>query len=488
MDLLYRDAQAISTEEGVQTSPVGNDAVNVCDLPKAPVNGLAVSLERKRLQFYTVLLLADVALLLGAFLLASVIYHGLTLQNVGIKTGLLPAYLLLPIYLTVALYNGTYSRDGLSRPTRASLRMYAAMILSAAILNVIAFLAKSNAEFSRVIFVTGTLSAAIAMTLLRLAFSRWMVRHWGPNPINQLVIHAGGPKFTLPYAYHIDADEHGLSTDMDNPAQLDRLAKYLCNMDEIIVSCADEHRLAWAHVMKSTGRHAEIISEFTREIGALGVVHHPTVNVSSLLVSTGALRLRDRALKRIFDVSIASAALIVLSPLMLAVALAIKLQDNGPVFFKQRRMGRGNQFFNIYKFRSMKGGDADGTRSASKDDVRVTPLGRLIRKTSIDELPQLLNVIKGDMSLVGPRPHALGSRAGDKLFWNIDRKYWQRHNLRPGITGLAQVRGFRGATDHEKDLSNRLAADLEYLEGWSLWHDIRILFATVTVLIHHRAF
>jgi len=136
----------------------------------------------------------------------------------------------------------------------------------------------------------------------------------------------------------------------------------------------------------------------------------------------------------------------------------------------------------------MREADADGNRSASKDDDRITPIGRLIRRTSIDELPQLINVLKGDMSLVGPRPHALGSKAGDKLFWQVDRKYWQRHGLRPGITGLAQVRGYRGATDREADLTNRLKSDLEYIKDWSLWRDIKILFATLKVLVHDRAF
>ena len=126
--------------------------------------------------------------------------------------------------------------------------------------------------------------------------------------------------------------------------------------------------------------------------------------------------------------------------------------------------------------------------STSRDDDRVTRVGRLIRRTSIDELPQLINVLKGEMAIVGPRPHALGSQAGDKLFWEVDGRYWERHALKPGLTGLAQVRGLRGATDREEDLSARLEADLEYLDGWSLWRDLRIVFSTIRVLSHDRAF
>ena len=119
---------------------------------------------------------------------------------------------------------------------------------------------------------------------------------------------------------------------------------------------------------------------------------------------------------------------------------------------------------------------------------RVTRVGAFLRKSSIDELPQLFNVLKGDMSLVGPRPHAIGSLAGNKLFWEVDQRYWHRHSLRPGLTGLAQIRGLRGATDHESDLSSRLQSDLEYLVGWTIFRDVRILFATVGVLVHDRAF
>jgi lipopolysaccharide/colanic/teichoic acid biosynthesis glycosyltransferase len=156
----------------------------------------------------------------------------------------------------------------------------------------------------------------------------------------------------------------------------------------------------------------------------------------------------------------------------------------------QKRTGRGNRFFPIFKFRSMRVEklDASGNRSASKDDDRITRIGRFIRRTSIDELPQLFNVLRGEMSIVGPRPHAIGSLAGDKLFWEVDHRYWLRHSLKPGLTGLAQVRGFRGATDTESDLADRLQADLEYLDGWTIWRDLKIIVNTVRVLVHDRAF
>ena len=190
------------------------------------------------------------------------------------------------------------------------------------------------------------------------------------------------------------------------------------------------------------------------------------------------------------DVLTAGCALLFLLPLLLTVALLIRIEDGGPVFFRQQRQGRNNRLFWIYKFRSMSALKLDqaGTRSASRDDDRITRIGRIIRRTSIDELPQLINVLRGDMSVVGPRPHAIGSLAGNKRFWEVDPRYLLRHSLKPGLTGLAQVRGLRGATDTETDLTHRLQADLEYLDGWTVLRDLKIILGTIRVLVHDKAF
>ena len=420
MDLSHSEAQATAAgNEGA--ADVAFDTADVATprkLPIAPVDGLAGSLERKRLQLYLVLMLADIAILFGSFVAAVAIYYGNSLTLPLVQSGVLPAFLMLPVYLTVALYNGTYSQAALTDTKSACGKMYAALLIAAALVNFIAFFAKMNAEFSRVIFVASILGSAILMTAFRTVILVWITKHWGPKAINQLVIHAGGPQFRLPFAYHIDAATHGLIPDMDDPARLDRLAKYLRNMDEVIISCDEQSRFLWAEMLKGSGRHGEIVSEFSRKIGALGVIHHDDADVSALLVSTGHLGLRSRVLKRLFDVSLSTAALLALSPVLLVVALAIKLQDGGPVFFLQRRVGRGNQFFNIYKFRSMREADARGERSAAKDDDRVTPVGRFIRRTSIDELPQLFNVVVGDMS----HPCSI-IRSEARRFWQ-SRLFW----------------------------------------------------------------
>ncbi|TIX48990.1 sugar transferase [Alteraurantiacibacter aquimixticola] len=453
-------------------------------IPNPPRNGLAMPLERRRLRLHVMQMLLDGLVLLVSFWLIRELY-----PRAG-RDAMLAVYLLLPMFHTIAFYNSTYSRDGLTDWKMAAGRALSALLVSAILLNFVAFFAKFNAEFSRVVFVGGMILSGMVMVAVRYLAARAIRHAWGPSATNRLLIEAGGPKVAIPHLYRVDARDHGLRPDIADPAALDRLSRYLRNMDQVIVSCQPEQRIAWSEVLKGSGIHGEVISEYAQQIGALGIRHYLDTGMASLIVSTGQLGIRARIMKRCFDLALTLPALAVLSLPMLLVALAIKLEDGGPVFFLQRRMGRGNTFFDIIKFRSMSvaKSDPDGGVSASQDDARVTRVGNFIRRTSIDELPQLINVVRGDMSLVGPRPHALGSLAGGKTFWQVDRKYWQRHSLRPGITGLAQVRGYRGATDTERDLVDRLHSDMEYMSRWSLWRDVHILASTLRVLVHHRAF
>lgn len=453
-------------------------------VPRAPASGLAISLERARLRLYLIQMALDVVLLLGSFFAAGAIYFG----GVVPRQPFLAAQLMLPLYLTIALHNSTYSLGSLTNWRTAVWKMIAAMFIAAALLNFLAFFVKLNTFFSRVMFVGGFVGAIAVMTATRYAIGRWVARTWGPNPINILQIDAGGPMLRIPHAVRVDAQEHDLRPVLDDPHALDRLARYFRNMDQVVVNCPLEQRAAWAQVLKGSGVHGEVTSHVEPAIGALGLEHRG--ELVTLLVSTGPLGMRARASKRLFDIGVSLLGLIVLAPVLLGAAVCILLEDGGPVLFRQRRLGRGNRFFDIYKLRTMTvaSSDAEGHRSTGRSDDRITRVGGFLRRTSIDELPQLINVLKGEMSIVGPRPHALGSQAGDKLFWQVDHRYWQRHSLRPGITGLAQVRGLRGATDTETDLSSRLQADLEYLAGWSIVRDVQIIFATFRVLRHERAF
>jgi Undecaprenyl-phosphate glucose phosphotransferase len=190
-------------------------------------------------------------------------------------------------------------------------------------------------------------------------------------------------------------------------------------------------------------------------------------------------------LKTLEDYVLAGAALIVISPILLAIAAAIKLDSPGPVFFKQRRLGFNNQEFQIYKFRSMYHREIPEhvVRQASKDDPRITRVGRIIRKTSLDELPQLFNVLNGTMSLVGPRPHAISHNAE---YGRQIRGYFARHKVKPGITGWAQVNGLRGETETLDKMEARIRYDVYYADNWSLFFDIRILVQTVLVVLFQK--
>lgn len=447
---------------------------------------LTPSLERRRLRAYVLILAADGVVLNLCFALAALLWEGWF----GEPRAMLAAQAMLPLFFTIALYNNTYGVTALGNWLYASRNALIALGLSAALINFLGFYTKTNQDFSRAAVTLGLLFTAIGLVTLRRVMAMVIQYRWGGRVTNRLVIDDGGSGFFDDTADRITAADFGLDPGSHDPFMLDRLGKLLRNQDQVVVSCPRERRGDWAFLLKSAGVYGEIVSEPAHELGALGVHRYDELDRTTLVVATGPLGLRNRIMKRVFDLAVAGGALLALSPVLIVVAVLIKLEDGGPVLFVQRRLGRGNQFFDMFKFRSMRQEKLDhhGEQSTARDDDRITRMGAFIRRTSIDELPQLLNVFQGDMSIVGPRPHALGSRANDKYFWEVDRMYWQRHCLKPGLTGLAQVRGHRGATELEKDLTDRLQSDLEYIAGWSLRRDIGIVLRTVRVLTHENAY
>jgi len=209
----------------------------------------------------------------------------------------------------------------------------------------------------------------------------------------------------------------------------------------------------------------------------------PVLNVFKKPLSEGKL-----LVKRIEDVTIAVTLLILLSPVMLGTAALIKLTSRGPVWFRQMRFGLNNELISVWKFRTMYIEDCTDVieNQTLRNDPRVTSIGRLLRKTSIDELPQLINVLQGRMSVVGPRPHAVGTRAGSVLFEDAVREYLARHRVKPGVTGWAQVNGWRGETDTLEKIQGRVDCDLYYIENWSLLFDIKIVLMTAVVIVRGR--
>lgn len=192
--------------------------------------------------------------------------------------------------------------------------------------------------------------------------------------------------------------------------------------------------------------------------------------------------------KWLFDKVVGITALIALAPVMALVALAVKLDSRGPVLFRQKRYGFNNELIEVFKFRSMYTDrcDAAAAKLVTKDDPRVTRVGKIIRKTSLDELPQLFNVVLGDLSLVGPRPHALQAKAGTQLYDEVVDGYFARHKVKPGITGWAQINGWRGETDTEEKIKKRVEHDLYYIENWSVFFDLYILLKTPASLLKNE--
>jgi exopolysaccharide biosynthesis polyprenyl glycosylphosphotransferase len=211
---------------------------------------------------------------------------------------------------------------------------------------------------------------------------------------------------------------------------------------------------------------------------------YPTFGVPAG-IREGSICPRHSRLKQLTDIVGAGFGFFVLVPFLALIALAIILESRGPVFFRQRRSGLDGRIFTIYKFRTMNViEDGADVMHATRDDNRVTWVGRILRRTSIDELPQLINVLKGEMSLVGPRPHAV---AHDLYYAKLVPGYQLRFHAKPGITGLAQISGFRGEVHDIQHMQARVAHDLEYIENWSLAADASILFLTVTTAPFHRS-
>lgn len=226
------------------------------------------------------------------------------------------------------------------------------------------------------------------------------------------------------------------------------------------------------------------------DIFSLRLINHSVREIAGipvLTLSETPLTGISKLAKSIEDKVLSFLILVLISPLFLVLAIAIKMDSSGPVFFRQNRTGWNGKAFNIWKFRSMYTTDnaEKDLRQAEKNDSRVTKVGAFIRKTSLDELPQLINVLTGDMSLVGPRPHAVQH---DKVFSERVDDYYARNNIKPGMTGLAQVRGFRGETRDIEQMTRRIESDIEYINNWSVWLDLSILIRTVRVFNDSNAY
>jgi lipopolysaccharide/colanic/teichoic acid biosynthesis glycosyltransferase len=438
-----------------------------------------------RAQLYVCYLLVDLAMVGLAVVAASALRLGLA---GGADLARSTLILVLPLYLLIAFNVGAFQIRTLTSTAFSLQRALVAYMGALTTTVLLLFFLKASEDYSRLafalLFVVGLAFVAVGRVATRLLARRLL-----NDRVETTVRIMDGPNSKAVDAdVVLDAAAHRLSPDVFDPAALDRLGWYVKGADRVVVDCPPHRRADWAGTLKGLGVGAEIVTPELDAVGAIGT--GLSDGRATVIVGRGPLGTRDRILKRAFDLALVLATAPLTLPLCLTVAVAIRIDSPGPVLFAQVRVGRGNRQFRMLKFRSMRHDRSDGSGAVStlRADDRVTRVGRFIRAASLDELPQLWNVLRGEMSVVGPRPHALASTAESSLFWEIDARYWQRHAAKPGLTGLAQIRGFRGATEHTGAVLDRVQSDLEYLAEWSIWRDLRIIFWTLRVLVHPNAY
>lgn len=401
---------------------------------------------------------------------------------------------------------GMYRFARIIEPGRQVPRIVAASSLLFLIFLAFGFILKISAEYSRLWAFSWLAVGMVAVVANRFAVA-YLVRRWAARGhIRRRIVIYGGERQGERLIRHIEKlDEPwnqivGVFDDRQS-----RIGEAVCGypvlgrLDDLVGWCrhnpADEILLAlpWSADLR--------LLEITRELAAL------PVNIRLSPEMAGARLAQQRTshqfgipmlnlmekpmsgwgavIKRILDLVLGSIFTLLCLPLLLMAALAIKLESTGPVFFRQQRYGFNHQLIEVFKFRTMyvDRQDTHAEQLTQRNDPRVTRVGAWLRRFSIDELPQLLNVLRGDMSVVGPRPHALRAKAAGKLYEDVVDEYAVRHKVKPGITGWAQVNGWRGSTDREEDIIGRVEHDLYYIDNWSVLFDLNIILRTTWVVL-----
>ena len=411
--------------------------------------------------------------------------------------------------VAVAIFNelGLYKLEALTAPLKQMPRLIVGWTMALGVLIVGVFLLKIGPEFSRVWlvvwFLSGLLMLVVERFILTLVTRKWIKQ----GRLNRRAVIYGGGVECEKLLASLEAD---LASDI-------RICGIFDDRGEARVGplVSGYPKLGRLNDLIEFGRKTRVdlviltlpmaaemrIMELLRLLWVMPVDIRLAANATTLRFRPRAysfvgqvplLDLCDKPLtdwstviKGAFDKIAGFTALALLAPVMAAVAIAIKYDSKGPVLFRQKRYGFNNELIEVYKFRSMfvDLSDANASQLVSRGDPRVTKVGRFIRKTSLDELPQLLNVLNGTLSLVGPRPHALQAKADNRLYNDVVDGYFARHKVKPGITGWAQINGWRGETDTEAKIQKRVEHDLYYIDNWSVFLDVYILLRTPFALI-----
>ncbi|RKS27974.1 putative colanic acid biosynthesis UDP-glucose lipid carrier transferase [Pseudomonas sp. WPR_5_2] len=395
----------------------------------------------------------------------------------------------IPIYSTMQVY---HKRFGLLAGLG---HLLAAWLILLAVLMAIAFVTQTSVRFSRQVIIVWAVAGFLAQAVIFLPL-HWFARRYMRKVCNaRRSVIIGTCPTAAELARKLTQPEHArvlgfiATDDVDGPApsvlpllgRISEIRDILAQMEirrVYIVLPMAQAAIIEALYIDLLDMNVDVV--WIPDLGSMVLLNQsiseiermPAIYLNESLISShpGSLLCKD-----LFERSLAAISIVVLSPLLLGVAIAIKLTSPGPVLFKQNRHGHDAEIITVWKFRSMRVHDDQQVRQATRDDDRVTPLGRFLRRTSIDELPQLFNVLFGQMALVGPRPHAVTHNV---YYTGKVRAYMARHRLKPGITGLAQITGHRGETETLEKMQLRVAQDLNYINQWSLWLDIKILAKT----------
>jgi putative colanic acid biosynthesis UDP-glucose lipid carrier transferase len=405
-----------------------------------------------------------------------------------------PIALLLAFLLAIILLplTGAYRHPHCCHPVRGVVAAAPGLLLVFASLLAIAMLTKSTAEFSRLWMLGWVILSVPGLSVWRLFASTL------PTSASRRILMLGTGPLACATVSHLQSRQPqnqviGMLALPGEPetAGLRLPATFLGHFTELdeLLNGADSHvDELWLApdgasaipdtVLQSGLSQSSLPVRYVPDLTVLRMLQHRINDVDGLTVielNATPLDGPEGVVKALMDRTLAAVALLALSPLLVLIAALVRLDSPGPALFKQARHGGGGRIIRVFKFRTMHTARNADTRQASRNDPRVTRIGRFLRRSSLDELPQLFNVLQGDMSLVGPRPHPL--ELNDQYRKRLDT-YMQRHRVKPGITGWAQINGCRGATETLDKMQKRLEYDLYYIENWSIWLDIKILAKT----------
>lgn len=417
----------------------------------------------------------------------------------------LPKNYLMVLGLTVLLSSVVLSFFEIYQSVRGEsflnhvIRLIEATCALALILAGLAFFTKSGDAFSRIWFLMWMSSALIFLVLFRcsLLLILHFMRSHGLNERRVVIFGAGelGTKFAATVQQALWTGFRIVNFIDDNAATKpekisgitviqtpEHLSAYLKEegIDELWLTLPLRAELRMKEILHDL-RHHPITTRYVLDIFGLDLLNHSITDLAGfpvLNIHSSPMMGINRLAKAIEDRILAAFILVLISPLFLFISLGVKLSSKGPILFKQKRLGWDGRVIEVYKFRTMvEHNEASGNiTQATVGDCRVTPFGRFLRRSSLDELPQFINVLQGSMSIVGPRPHAL---AHNEIYKEVIHTYMQRHTVKPGITGWAQVNGWRGETDTLNKMQKRVEYDLYYINNWSLTFDMKIIFLTL---------